>query len=169
VTHTFNAMAGIGHREPGPVLAAIDAEDVTLELILDGIHVHERVAWLLCSVAESRVAFVTDAISAAGLPDGNYGAGDRMVRVIDGKVTLADSQTIAGSTLTLDRAVQRAVERVGLSPVDAVRAATDVPAKTLGIPPPRLAPGARADLVLFDDKWSLRRVWIDGQPVGASV
>ncbi|ERK70251.1 hypothetical protein N136_03413, partial [Leifsonia aquatica ATCC 14665] len=75
LTHAFNAMNGIHHRAPGPVMAAIDNPEVTLELILDGLHVHPSVARLLFTAAPGRVALVTDAMAAAGATDGDYRLG----------------------------------------------------------------------------------------------
>lgn len=167
LTHAFNAMPGIGARTPGPVLAAVADPRVTLELILDGRHVHPAVAGLLFAAAPGRIALVTDAMAAAGAADGRYRLGGLDVDVRDGLAVLAGGSTIAGSTLTLDAALRNAVTLLGLDPVDAVRAVTATPAAALGLGDRlgRLAEGAAADAVLLDEDWSVRAVWADGRRV----
>lgn len=154
LTHAFNAMPPMLHRAPGPVMAAVDAGAV-LELILDGVHVHPSVAAGLFRLAPSRVALITDAIAAAGCADGTYPLGSLTLDVRDGRATLLGSDTLAGSVLTQDAALRRAVEALGVDPVDAVRALTAVPAAALGRDDLGwLRVGCRADLVLLDDEWS---------------
>lgn len=104
LVHAFNAMNGIHHRAPGPVMAAIDNPEVTLELILDGLHVHPPVARMLFHEAPGRVALVTDAMAAAGASDGHYRLGGLNVSVRDGLAVLSGTSTLAGSTLTQDAA-----------------------------------------------------------------
>ena len=165
LTHAFNAMNGIHHRAPGPVMAAIDNPEVTLELILDGLHVHPSVARLLFTAAPGRVALVTDAMAAAGATDGDYRLGGLNVTVKDGLAVLSGTSTIAGSTLTQDAALRIAVGPVGLDPVHAVAALTLTPARLLcedhrfG----RLHPGYAADAVLLDHEWHVRTVVADGR------
>lgn len=161
LTHALNAMPAIGHRLPGPVPAALEDDRVTLELILDGVHVHPSVARLLLTAAPQRVALITDAMAAAAHTDGRYRLGELDVQVTDGRALLDDGVTIAGSTLTLDRAVRTAVVDLGLSVSDAVGAATAVPAAALGDSARGLLePGMRADLVVWDADWRVRRVWL---------
>ncbi|MDQ1176204.1 N-acetylglucosamine-6-phosphate deacetylase [Microbacterium sp. SORGH_AS 421] len=161
LTHALNAMPAIGHRHPGPVPAALEDERVTLELILDGVHVHPSVARLLLTAAPQRVALITDAMAAAAHADGAYRLGELDVRVTDGRALLDDGVTIAGSTLTLDLAVRTAVVDLGLSASDAVGAATAVPAAALGDSSRGLLePGMRADLVAWDVDWRVQRVWL---------
>lgn len=161
LTHALNAMPAIGHRHPGPVPAALEDERVTLELILDGVHVHPSVARLLLTAAPQRVALITDAMAAAAHADGAYRLGELDVRVTNGRALLDDGVTIAGSTLTLDRAVRTAVADLGLSASDAVGAATAVPAAALGDSTRGLLePGMRADLVAWDADWRVQRVWL---------
>lgn len=161
LTHALNAMPAIGHRLPGPVPAALEDDRVTLELILDGVHVHPSVARLLLTAAPQRVALITDAMAAAAHTDGRYRLGELDVQVTDGRALLDDGVTIAGSTLTLDRAVRTAVVDLGLSASDAVGAATAVPAAALGDSSRgRLEPGRRADLVAWDADWRVQRVWL---------
>lgn len=165
LTHAFNAMNGIHHRAPGPVMAAIDNPEVTLELILDGLHVHPSVARLLFTAAPGRVALVTDAMAAAGASDGDYRLGGLNVTVTDGLAVLSGTSTIAGSTLTQDAALRIAVDRVGLDPVHAVAALTLTPAKVLGEDHRlgRLRPGFAADAVVLDHEWHVRTVVADGR------
>jgi N-acetylglucosamine-6-phosphate deacetylase len=168
LTHAFNAMRGLGHREPGPVGAALRDERVTIELILDGAHVHPVVAGLLMSGAPGRVALVSDAMAAAGGPDGGYRLGGRDVSVRDGVAVLAGTTTLAGSTLTLDAALRNALAQ-GVPPVAAVAAVTAVPARALGLGDRlgRLAPGYAADVVVLDHDWTVRAVWAAGVRVAA--
>ncbi|WP_285115834.1 N-acetylglucosamine-6-phosphate deacetylase [Leifsonia sp. fls2-241-R2A-40a] len=164
LTHAFNAMPGIHHRAPGPVMAAIDNADVTLELILDGLHVHPTVAALLFREAPDRVALVTDAMAAAGATDGNYRLGGLNVTVHDGLAVLSGTDTIAGSTLTQDVALRNAVTLAGVDPVQAVAALTRTPARVLGESHRlgRLHAGYVADAVMLDHEWRVSAVVADG-------
>ena len=169
LTHAFNAMPGIHHRAPGPVIAAFDDERVTLELILDGKHVHPSVAALAFGAAPGRIALVTDAMAAAGSEDGDYTLGSLNVAVRDGLAMLRGTTTIAGSTLTQDRALRIAMRDAGIAPAAAVEALTLTPARALGLDHRHglLAPGFAADAVLLDHAWHVTRVWADGHPIGA--
>lgn len=164
LTHAFNAMPGIHHRAPGPVLAAIDNPEVTLELILDGLHVDPTVGALLFREAPGRVALVTDAMAAAGATDGDYRLGGLNVTVQDGLAVLSGTDTIAGSTLTQDAALRNAVTLAGLDPVTAVTALTRTPAHVLGESHRlgRLHAGYVADAVLLDHDWRVTAVVADG-------
>ncbi|MGA0566980.1 N-acetylglucosamine-6-phosphate deacetylase [Rathayibacter sp. KR2-224] len=165
LTHVFNAMPGIHHRAPGPIVAAFDDERVALELILDGFHVNPDVAHLAFVQAPGRIALITDSMVAAGMPDGEYGLGSLAVTVMDGHVYLTGTNQIAGSTLTQDVALKIAVEQTGVAPADAVAALTLTPAKVLGRDHElgRLAAGYLADVVLLDHEWNVRGVWAAGQ------
>jgi N-acetylglucosamine-6-phosphate deacetylase len=170
LTHAFNAMPGIGHRQPGPVVAAIRDERVTAELILDAVHVHPDVGRLLLEAADGRVALITDAMAAAGAPDGTYKLGSLDVSVIDGVARLAGADgapgTIAGSTLTLDHALRVATRQCGMSLRAAVTALTWIPARALGLEGRlgRLTPGYVADAVLLsDDMYEVRSAWGAGR------
>ncbi|WP_127820228.1 N-acetylglucosamine-6-phosphate deacetylase, partial [Microbacterium sp. CPCC 204701] len=107
LTHAFNAMRGIHHRAPGPVVAALRDDRVTLEVIADGVHVDMELITTLFAVAGNRIALVTDAMAAAGSADGRYELGGLAVTVSDGVARLDDGGSIAGSTLTQDAAVRR--------------------------------------------------------------
>ena len=137
LTHTFNAMPGIHHRAPGPILAAVEAGHVTLELINDGVHVATAAARMLTSLVPDRVALITDAMAATGMADGRYMLGSLPVQVEDSVARLlgedGSTGSIAGSTLTMEDAVVRAVAEVGMTPLEAVRAASLVPLRALGV------------------------------------
>lgn len=167
LTHAFNAMPGIHHREPGPVVAAFEDERVILELILDGVHVHPHVARLAFARAGGRIALVTDAMSATGARDAEYALGSLEVTVSDGVARVTGTDTIAGSTLTQDAALRRAVREVGLGVPAAVEALTLTPARALGRDDRHglLAPGHAADLVLLDAEWHVQTVWAEGQQI----
>lgn len=169
LTHAFNSMPGLGHRNPGPVAAAFDRPEVTLELILDGVHVDPRIAALAFALAPGRVALVTDAMAGAGEPDGEYTLGGAGVRVEGGVARLSGTEVLAGSTLTLERAVRRAVEEGHCVPSAAVAAATMTPARILGLDRAgqnlrlgALRPDFTADLVRLDADWNVRDVWVAG-------
>lgn len=167
LTHAYNGMDGVHHRAPGPVAAATRTPGVTLEVINDGVHVHPEVVRMLFAAAPGRVALITDAMAAAGAEDGDYLLGSLAVEVRDGVARLAEGGSIAGSTLTLDNALRRAVQEVGLPVEDAVLALTQTPATAIGRGDElgRLAPGYAADAVLLDDDFRVLQVFTDGDPV----
>jgi N-acetylglucosamine-6-phosphate deacetylase len=160
-THLFNAMPPVGHRAPGPVTALLEDERVTIELINDGVHLHPAALELAFHHAgPERVAFITDAMDAAGTGDGRYMLGPLQVEVAGGVARLVEGGSIAGSTLTLDRAFQRAVT-VDRLPVEHVVAALSAnPARLLGMDDRvgSLEPGKDADLVLLDEDFALKGV-----------
>jgi N-acetylglucosamine-6-phosphate deacetylase len=164
LTHAFNAMPGLHHRAPGPIGAAVADDRVTLELILDAVHVHPVVADTLFRAAPGRVALITDAMGAAGAADGEYRLGSLDVTVTDGVAHVAGTDTIAGSTLTQDVALRNAVALAGRSLPEAVAALTAVPTRALGLDDRlgRLAPGFAADLVALSPGLEVQRVWGDG-------
>lgn len=151
-THLFNAMRPVHHREPGPVLAVVEDPRAFVELIADGIHLHPAVLHWAATTAPHRFLLVTDAMGAAGAADGDYVLGPAVVQVREGVARLASNGAIAGSTLTMDRAVRYAVQTAGL-PLDAViEAATATPAQVLGLGDVgAIDAGRRADLVHLDD------------------
>lgn len=150
LTHAFNAMPGIHHRAPGPVLSAAADHRVVLEAIADNVHLDPHVIKLLFDSAPGRVALVTDAMAAAGSADGSYDLGAVRVTVTDGVARADDTGAIAGSTLTQDVALRRAVQ-AGVSVVDAVRALTETPASAIGFSAElgQLAAGYLGDAVLM--------------------
>ena len=166
LTHAFNAMPGIHHRAPGPVVAAFDDERVVLELVLDGVHVHPSVARIAFRSAPGRIALVTDAMAAAGSADGFYRLGSLNVTVKDGIALLNGTSTIAGSTLTQDVALRTALS-AGIDEAAAIAALTATPARVLGRESEwgMLAAGFAADLVVLDAELRVERVWAEGAVV----
>jgi N-acetylglucosamine-6-phosphate deacetylase len=165
-THLFNAMPALGHRTPGPIAALLEDERITVELINDGTHLHPAALQLAFHHAGAdRVAFITDAMDAAGFGDGRYMLGPLEVEVSEGVARLVEGGSIAGSTLTLDRAFQRAVTVDGLSVEDAVAALSANPARLLGRWDSigSLEPGKYADLVLLDHQFALKGVMRHGE------
>jgi N-acetylglucosamine-6-phosphate deacetylase len=167
LTHAFNAMNGLHHREPGPVGAAIGTPHVTLEVVNDGVHVHPEVVRVAFAAAPGRIALVTDAMAAAGAEDGDYRLGSLAVTVSAGVARLTDGGAIAGSTLTLDAALRRAVQHVGIPLPAAVQALTETPARAVGRSSDlgRLDAGFAADAVLLDAGLRVKKVWAAGRRV----
>lgn len=162
-THLFNAMRPVHHREPGPVVALLEDERVTLEMITDGTHLHPALyRQVLAAAGVDRVSLVTDAMAAAGMPDGDYRLGRLAVEVAGGVARLAGADTIAGSTATMDQLFRFAVAHGGPDRDAALQAAvrqTSVgPARSLGLPSPVLTAGAAADLVVLDASLAVTRV-----------
>ncbi|ESQ04841.1 N-acetylglucosamine-6-phosphate deacetylase [Streptomyces sp. ADI96-15] len=176
-THLFNAMPPLGHRAPGPIAALLEDERVTVELINDGTHLHPAALELAFHRAGAdRVAFITDAMDAAGFGDGRYLLGPLEVDVVDGVARLVEGGSIAGSTLTLDRAFRRAA-LVDKLPVDQiVRALSANPARLLGLDHRigSLEPGKDADLVVLDEEFEVKGVlrrgdWVVAPQVAAAA
>ncbi|WEV63573.1 N-acetylglucosamine-6-phosphate deacetylase [Bifidobacterium sp. ESL0732] len=175
MTHIFNAMNGLKHREPGPIPAAVEDPRVTIELINDGFHVQNPVLKMAVKFAPHRIAFVTDAMSATDCPDGAYKLGALDVTVKGGHARLVSNGAIAGSTLLLEHSVERAVNVLGMDPADAVEAATLTPARAFGFDRPNevtgaplglLSPGYAADLLISDPKtWQVEHVWCAGRRI----
>ncbi|MDR3070715.1 MAG: amidohydrolase family protein [Propionibacteriaceae bacterium] len=164
VTHMFNAMPDLKKREPGPVLAALEAEQVFLELIFDGFHIDPRLAVFIGKNYPGRTVLITDAMAAAGLGDGDYALGGLPVTVANGQARISGTETIAGSTIRLADAVRLATQ-AGVPLAAAVGLATANPAAYLQIPKVgRLDVGFHADLVEFDaDTLKVCRVMRRGQ------
>lgn len=165
-THLFNAMPPLGHRAPGPIAALLEDERITVELIDDGTHLHPAALQLAFHRAGAgRVTFITDAMDAAGFGDGRYMLGPLEVEVSEGVARLVEGGSIAGSTLTLDRAFKRAVTVDRLSVEDVVAAISANPARLLGMDDRigSLEPGKDADLVLLDRQFDLKGVMRRGE------
>jgi N-acetylglucosamine-6-phosphate deacetylase len=166
-THLFNAMAPVHHRRPGPIAAALGDERVSLEIIADGVHIHPALIALVATLAPERLVLVTDAIGAAGAPPGLHRLGPLEVLVTDGRAVLAgNAETVAGSVLTMDKAVAMAVDVARVPLLTALNAASLHPAKVLrehrkG----RLTPGADADLVVLDRQLDVVATVVGGQVV----
>jgi N-acetylglucosamine-6-phosphate deacetylase len=166
VTHLFNGMAPLHHRAPGAAGAALRElarGAATVELIADGVHLaDETVAMVFEIDAGGHVVLVSDAMAAAGLPDGDFQLGSLAVRVTDG-IARIDNGSIAGGTSHLGDIVRRCVTVVGLDPVVVVAAASRTPAALLGLDDRgALATGLRADLLSLSDDWAVDRVMRGG-------
>jgi N-acetylglucosamine-6-phosphate deacetylase len=171
-THLFNAMRHFHHREPGPAGAALADDTVTCEIINDGIHVHpDAVRMAVRAAGADRIALVTDATPAAGMRDGRFHLGPVPVLARAGRVTLEDGVSIAGSTLTMDTAVRRAVRDVGIPLPEAAYAAATTPARLLGIAHQvgSIQPGKEADLVVLTPDLHVRTVIVAGTPVDTAT
>lgn len=165
LTHTYNAMPGIHHRKPGPIVAAWECPDATVELICDGIHIHPAVARLTFELFGSdRVCLVSDSMRATGLDDGQYDLGGQQVDVRGNLATLADG-TIAGSVTDLSACFQHAVRDMGIPLADAVRAATSTPARAISVDHERgsLDAGKIADIVILDENLNVKQVILRGK------
>jgi N-acetylglucosamine-6-phosphate deacetylase len=163
-THLFNGMRPVHHREPGPVLALLDAPNVVCELVADGVHLHDGTLTFAASVAgPERAALITDAMAAAGMADGEYELGGQAVTVTDGVARLSRDGAIAGSTLTMDAALRHAVA-AGIPMADAARMVATTPARAIGLGDRigALQVGLRADLVVLDEELNVVRVMRDG-------
>lgn len=168
--HLFNGMRPLHHREPGVVGAALADPAVTCELICDGHHLHPGTIALAHALKGADGAvLVTDAMAAAGLPDGEYGLGNLDVVVVGGRVALAEGGSLAGSTLTMDRAVRTAVA-AGVPVSDALRMASATPARVLALEQTKgaLAPGHDADVVVLDDALAVRATIVGGRVLGGA-
>lgn len=163
-THTFNAMRPLDHRNPGILGEVLTDHNVTADIIADGIHLSPAVVQIfLRSKGTERAVLITDAISATGMPDGHYQLGPIEVEVKDGKCTSGNS--LAGSVLTMDRAVRNVTHFSDWSLEDAVRAATLNPARAAGTISDHgvLAPGARADFVVLNGRGEVLKTVIGGR------
>ncbi|MCL4395000.1 MAG: N-acetylglucosamine-6-phosphate deacetylase [Chloroflexi bacterium] len=166
-THTFNAMLGLGHREPGTAGAVLADDRITAQLICDGIHVHPAVARLLIrSKGPDRVALITDGVGATGLGDGSYEQLGQRVIVKDG-IARNEAGRLAGSTVTLDAALRNAMAFAGLSLFEALPMVTRVPAESIGLAGQKgtLAPGSDADVVLLDSELVVDTTIVQGRVV----
>ncbi|HDR2787342.1 TPA: N-acetylglucosamine-6-phosphate deacetylase [Enterobacter asburiae] len=164
LVHCYNGMSGLHHREPGMVGAGLTDKRAWLELIADGHHVHPGAMRLCCCCAKDRVVLITDAMQAAGMPDGRYTLCGEAVSMQNGVVRTA-AGGLAGSTLSLDAAVRNMVEHADISAEDAIHMASLHPARLLGIANllGSLAPGKRANLIALDGGLHLQQIWIQGQ------
>ena len=163
-THTFNAMRPLDHRDPGIVAEVLTNDSITADIIADGIHLDPAIVQLfLRAKGAQRAVLITDAMSATGMPNGRYQLGPMMVDVKDGKCTL--NGTLAGSVLTMDRAVRNVTEFANWSLRDAVRAATLNAAQAVGLGQRhgRLAPGAEANFIVLSAGGEVRATVVGGQ------
>ncbi len=166
-THLFNGMRPLHHREPGPVGALLDRDEVSCEVIADGVHLHDTAIRLVARAAgPGRMVLITDAMAAAGMPDGRYRLGSVRVDVAGGVARLAGGGpgAIAGSTATMVGVVRHAIA-AGLPVTEVAAAASTTPARVLGLGDRTgaLRPGLDADLVVCDEEFGLRAVMRHGE------
>ncbi len=167
VTHTFNAMREFNHREPGVVGAALSSPKLILEMIADGIHLHPVAMKILIKIKEiGKIVLITDAMRAASKPEGTYNLGGQEVTVVRGQARLKDG-TLAGSVLTMDKAVCNMVDKVGVSLTEAIQMATTSPARCLGVESKKgsLEPGKDADIVILNKKLKVELTMVKGKIV----
>lgn len=161
VTHIFGAQRPWGHRDPGVSGAALVRSDTFVTAIVDGVHLAPEAVQLAANAVGERFVLISDAIAAAGKPDGTYALGDRNVILSHGECRLEDG-TLAGSTLTMDLAIRNMID-LGFSPQRAIHAATIAPASLmertdLG----SLLPGTAADVCVLDDSFEVTRTVVFG-------
>lgn len=162
VTHAYNAMPGFHHRAPGAVGALLDRGDIDAELILDGLHVARAPARLLAATRTTgRIVLVSDSVPPAACPPGDYPWAGRRLRVAEDSVRLTTGR-LAGSAVTLDAAVRRAVAWLGVAPAAALHMASENPRASIGLNPAGLKTGAAADLVLLDPQLHPRLTLVSG-------
>ena len=166
ITHLCNAMTGLHHRAPGLVGAAMDSH-VTCELIADDLHVHPAVQRIIYKNKDvTELELVTDSMRACGLPDGISELGGQTVYVQDGAARLADG-TLAGSVVTLNKAMANVRRNTGASIPEVVRMVTENQAQEMGLFEKlgSLSPGAAADITVFDEEFTILRTFVDGREV----
>lgn len=165
MTHLYNAMPGLHHREPGPIAAAAERDDVTPEIICDGVHIHPAMVRLAFKLfGPQRMILISDTMEAAGLDDGEYSLGGQAVTVRGNRATLHDG-TIAGSNTNLALCLRCAVRDMGIPLGQALRAATLNPARAIGIDDEygRIALGMLANCVFLDDDARVMKVILRGK------
>jgi N-acetylglucosamine-6-phosphate deacetylase len=163
-THLYNGMPPIMGRAPGPVPALLHDPRITVEMIADGFHLHPATLRLAASAAPKRFVLVSDAMAATGIGDGDYVLGSQRVRVVDGQARLIDGDSLAGSTLTLSRALRTAVA-AGIAQEDAFEALTAAPARAVGLADRTgtIEVGRAADLVLLNEDLTVHAVFKGGK------
>jgi len=166
-THTFNQMEGLHHRKPGTVGGVLLLDEIFAEFIADGIHLHPAIVDMVVRLkGPERAVAITDAISGAGMPDGDYELGGQAIVVKEGAVRLPDG-TLAGSALTLDQAVRNIAEFTIAPLPEAIQMATLTPARSIGVANRKgsLEPGKDADIVLLDDDLNVLKTMVGGEVV----
>ena len=163
--HLFNGMSPFGHREPGIVGAALDA-DAFVEVICDGYHLHPAVIRGIFRMFPGRVCLISDSIRSAGLPDGDYLSGCTPIVIKNGKAVVKDGGSLAGSTISLLQGVRNAVS-LGIPLAQAVMAASASGAKMLGMEDEigSIAVGLHADMVLLDSELQVKKVYVGGKEI----
>lgn len=163
VTHLYNAMPSLHHREPGPIPAAVENPEVTAEIIADGVHIHPAMVRLAFAMfGDDRMILVSDTLRAAGLGDGVYDLGGQDVTV-KGPVATIEAGNLAGSVSDLMRCLTVAVKDMDIPLVSAVKAATVNPARAIGLTDRgAIAPGYIADAVVLDQDFAIKAVVVRG-------
>lgn len=169
LTHLFNAMSGIHHRHPGPIGAASERENVTAELICDGIHVHPSAVRMAFRLFPGRICLISDALRCCGMADGSYSLGGQEI-LLSGGVARLTGGTIAGSAADLYQCMRRAVS-FGIPREQAVWAATALPARVIGRESETgaIADGRAADFVICGGELEPRAVYLGGKRLEESV
>ncbi|MGO4543205.1 N-acetylglucosamine-6-phosphate deacetylase [Paenibacillus sp. 2TAB23] len=166
--HTYNAMRGLHHREPGTLGAVLTDDRIAAELIADGVHVHPAaIRLLLAAKPAEKVILITDAMAAAGMPDGEYSLGGLAVVVKDGEARLREGDALAGSCLTMIGALRFMREHTALPLEQLSRLASGNAAKQLGMSEltGSIASGKQADLVWTDAELQIKQTWVQGRSV----
>jgi len=161
-THLFNAMTPYHHREPGIVGAVFDTEDVSCDIIADLIHTHPSILELTHKIKKEKLLLITDAMRAGCMKCGTYDLGGQSVKVDNGKATLKDG-TLAGSVLKMNEALLTMTKHTSMTRVEAVNAVTKIPAEKLGVQKGTLKQGYDADIVIFDEDFSIISTIIAGE------
>lgn len=163
LTHTFNAMPSLHHRNPGPIGAAIDS-DGYIEVICDGLHIHKSIIKMLYrTFGADRMILISDSMRATGLSDGEYEFGGQMITVKDAVAKTQDG-AIAGSTTNLMGCVKKAIE-FGIPAEDAFKMASETPAKLINVKKGILLPGYDADFIVVDDSFNVLTTVVGGKMI----
>jgi N-acetylglucosamine-6-phosphate deacetylase len=168
ITHMFNAMNGLHHRAPGPIGAAAERQEVMVELIADGVHIHPSVIKLCFKLfGAGRICLVSDSMEACGMKDGIYKLGGQTVKV-EGSRSILENGTIAGSVTCLYQCMLNIIAW-GISKEDAVRAAALTPAERLDVHREygSISNGKKANFVIADEGFNIKQIYIDGELVDA--
>ncbi|WP_242216323.1 N-acetylglucosamine-6-phosphate deacetylase [Listeria monocytogenes] len=163
ITHCFNAMPAIHHRAPGLVAAALENDSISVQAIVDGVHLHPGIVRLIHKIkGPDKMVLTTDALQAMGVGDGEYIFGGHQVTVTEGVARLQDG-TLASSTVTMNKSLRLSNE-FGINLQDTIQMATSTPADILGMKNlGRIEKGYSADLVLLDKKFEVLSTWINGE------
>lgn len=165
ITHLYNAMPPLHHRDPGPIAAGADAKDCDAEIICDGVHIHPaavRAAFKLFT--KDRMILISDSMMAVGLEDGEYELGGQKV-IVKGRLATLESGTIAGSATNLYDCMKTSVQKMEIPLEDAIKCATYNPARSIGIldKAGSIEDGKKADLLLVDQNLNLKAVLLRGK------
>ena len=167
MTHLFNAMPALHHREPGPIAAGAERNDVTAEIIADGVHIHPAMVRLAFALfGDDRMILISDSLRACGLGDGEYELGGQQFFVKGNRATIANG-SLAGSVSDVMACMRTAVRTMGIPLTSAVKAATVNPARALGLDGKlgAIAPGYQADAVVLDRDLNIKHVVLRGKAI----